>query len=112
MSAPFEFIAGRLCLDFVNTVSERPIGPATREELNDYGRMLQWGRQAGILTARGAEELARLASAQPARARRVLSEALDLRERLHRLFRAIIEHRAPDRADLERFGVALAAVLA
>jgi predicted RNA-binding Zn ribbon-like protein len=112
MSVPFEFIAGRLCLDFVNTVSERPVGPATREDLNDYTHMLQWSRQAGILSARGTRELARRAAAQPARARRVLREARDLRERLHRLFRAIVEHRSPGCADLERFGAELGSALA
>jgi len=111
MSAPFELVAGRLCLDFVNTVSERPIGSGTREDLSDYDRVLQWARQSGILTARGAQELARCAAAQPARARRVLAEAVALRERLHRLFRAIIDRRAPAPEDLDHFGTALAAAL-
>src|SRR5215470_9720550 len=103
MSVAFEFVAGRLCLDFVNTVSERPLGPATREDLTDYARLLQWARQAGVLTARGADALALRAAAQPARARRVLEEAIALRERLHRLFRAIVEGRAPDPEDVDQF---------
>jgi predicted RNA-binding Zn ribbon-like protein len=112
MTAPFELLAGRLCLDFVNTVSERPLGPRTREDLPDYGCLLQWALEAGVLTARGAQALARRAAAQPRQAQRALDDAIALRERLHRLFRTVIDRRPPDAADLERFGAAAADALA
>ena len=112
MTASFELVAGRLCLDFVNTVSERPPGPATREDLGDYARLLQWGLEAGALTTRGAQALARAAAAEPRRAQRALADAIALRERLHRLFRAIIDRGPPALDDLEHFSAALAAVLA
>jgi predicted RNA-binding Zn ribbon-like protein len=109
---PFELIAGRLCLDFVNTVNERPVGPSTRDDLGDYAALLAWSRQAGILTTQGAQELTRAAGRQPAPAQRAWREAIALRERLHRLFRAIIDGRAPDGDDLDRFSASLAEVLA
>lgn len=108
----FELIAGRLCLDFVNTVSERPLGPSTREDLPDYAHLLQWARQADILTARGAHALMREAAMQPTRARRVLSDAIALRERLHRLFRALVDRRPPSPRDVERFAAQAGEVLA
>jgi predicted RNA-binding Zn ribbon-like protein len=112
MAPPFELIAGRLCLDFVNTVNERPVRAGTRNDLPDYASLLRWSQQAGILTARGAQELARRAAEQPVRAQRVLRDALALRERLHRLFRAIIDGRAPDVDDLESYSASLSDVLA
>jgi predicted RNA-binding Zn ribbon-like protein len=112
MPPSFELIAGRLCLDFVNTVSERPVGPRTRDDLPDYAALLQWCGQAGILTSRGAQELARLAERQPARAERVLRDTIGLRERLYRLFRAILDGRAPNADDLDRFNSSLSDVLA
>jgi predicted RNA-binding Zn ribbon-like protein len=112
MPPPFELIAGRLCLDFVNTVNERPVGADTREDLPDYASLLRWSQQAGILTARGAQELGRRAAEQPARAQRVLRDAVALRERLHRVFRAIIDGHAPDADDLERLSASLGEVLA
>jgi predicted RNA-binding Zn ribbon-like protein len=112
MTPPFELVAGRLCLDFVNTVNERPVHAGTRDDLPDYASLLRWSQQAGILTARGAQKLARRAGEQPARAQRVLRDAVALRERLHRLFRAIIDRRAPDADDLERYSASLAEVLA
>jgi len=112
MPPPFELIAGRLCLDFVNTVNERPVRAGTRDDLGDYAALLAWCQQAGILTTRGAQELARVATAQPARAQRALRDAVALRERLHRLFRAIIDGRTPESDDLDRVSSSLADVLA
>jgi predicted RNA-binding Zn ribbon-like protein len=112
MTTSFERIAGRLCLDFVNTVSLRPRGPNSTEYLGNYSLLLAWSRQAGSVSTRHARALAAQARAQPQRALRVLREARALRECMHRLFVAVIARRPPPAGDLRRFDTALAAALA
>ena len=48
----FAFNAGRLCLDFVNTVRSRPSSDR-RDLIDTYDDLLAWARQATILNARG-----------------------------------------------------------
>ena len=111
MNMEFELIGGRLCLDFVNTVAGRPLTPATRDDLPDYAHLLHWARQSGILTLHGARALARAAAADPRRARRVLRDAIALREQLHRLFRASVDGRTPKAEDVQGLGERLSDVL-
>lgn len=47
--AQFDFNAGRLCLDFVNTVRFRPVSDRL-ELINTYEDLMVWARQATILT--------------------------------------------------------------
>jgi len=73
----FEFIAGALPLDFVNTVSW---GDAGEERLRDYADLLAWCRAAGVAHGKGGDE-------------RVLKKALKLRATLHSIFLAHAEGR-------------------
>ena len=65
--SPFEFTGGNPCLDFADTVDDR-ISDHPRELLTDYGRLLQWGEEAGVITARTAERLRHLTSEAPGNA--------------------------------------------
>ncbi len=49
MDSAFELNAGRLCLDFTNTVRARPLSDKI-DLINDYNSLLSWARQATILT--------------------------------------------------------------
>lgn len=113
-TAPFEprfdLSGGRLCLDFVNTVSgDRHDVP--RERLGDYGALLAWARQAGALTAEASARLREEALRRPAEAEAIHRDALLLREALFRLFLAGVESAEPRAADVAllsaRLGLAL-----
>jgi predicted RNA-binding Zn ribbon-like protein len=81
----FELTGGRLCLDFVNTVDNRP-SERRRELLETYADLASWSRQSGILSSREEEELLRRADREPRRASKVLARAISLREALFALF--------------------------
>lgn len=108
MSTPFELVGGRLCLDFVNTVSAWPRGPDTREDLPDYDHLLAWAQATGTLTRQGAAALRAQADARPDLARRAHREALVLRDALYRVFRAVIDRSTPAASDVERVDAAVA----
>jgi predicted RNA-binding Zn ribbon-like protein len=88
-------IAGRLCLDFVNTLawrgSERP-----NDRLARYDDLIAWCRRAGTLAPPDAKALRGRAAADPKAAEAVLARARNLREALHRLFTARGGRRRPD----------------
>jgi predicted RNA-binding Zn ribbon-like protein len=98
-------IGGRLCLDFVNTMGARRIGPAGEmairdEKLNDYFDLVAWARHAGALKDGEAKAVAREALQHPSDAARVLRIGLRLREALFLVLRGIVAGRATRRDDL------------
>jgi predicted RNA-binding Zn ribbon-like protein len=107
----FDLSGGRLCLDFVNTVSDRCAAQPI-ERLGAYGDLIAWAQQAGATTAGAARRLLRAAAAEPARAGRVLAEAIRLREALYRVFDAIAVGKAPRAPDLAIVNAAVPAAFA
>ncbi len=97
---PFEWLGGRTCLDFTNTVTwsdaERP-----NERLGSYGDLLEWGEQASILSEAAARRLRRAARGDPAAADGTLRDAHALREAIHEVIGARAERREPDVAAAE-----------
>jgi len=73
----FEFVAGRLCLDFVNTLYNRNRN-APDDHLHDYASLVEWSQLAGTL-ARGASHRL-LVRADSATGRAALQRARRLRE--------------------------------
>jgi predicted RNA-binding Zn ribbon-like protein len=111
-SAPehaFDFSGGRLCLDFVNTVSGSRATP--KERLNTYHDLVSWGRQAGVLSDREAEHLKDMATRQPEEASRTLAVAISLREALFRIFSGAAECRPQRPEDMEILNTALCRAL-
>jgi predicted RNA-binding Zn ribbon-like protein len=90
--SPFEFTGGNLCLDFTNTVDNRG-SDHPKNLLVSYGDLLQWGSEAGVLSAKLAERLRSIAEAAPGRAQSVLREAVQLRDALYTIFSAVAERR-------------------
>ena len=39
----FQLDRGRLCLDFVNTLGDRPVEPPHEEDLHAYADLVAWG---------------------------------------------------------------------
>jgi predicted RNA-binding Zn ribbon-like protein len=85
----FEFTAGSVCLDFVDTVAHRPDRP--RDLLSSPERLTAWFGQAGLGTVPAA-----LAT------ERQLRDARELREAIHRAAGATILGAEPTPLDLER----------
>ena len=106
-----KLLAGSLCLDFANTAnwhkSEQPV-----ELLNSYTDLVDWSRHANVLNEREAETLLREAADQPIDAESVLSQAVELREAIYRIFATISENARPAVEDLELLNGALGPALA
>ncbi len=86
----FEFTGGLLCLDFANTLEDRP-SDHPRELLNSYSDLVSWSQQARILEDQEAQQLLEEAARRPAEAFIVLQRAVVLRETIYRLFKAVAQ---------------------
>ncbi len=108
----FSIIAGELCLDFVNTLDNRPVPERRKELLCSFADMTEWALQAGAIGPAQRSSLNAEAKAQPARAAAVLNRALELRETLYRILEArLVGHNADER-DRQEFSSALGEALA
>lgn len=83
-----ELIGGALGLDFVNTVDPRH-GPARREYLTDYAKLVSWAVHAGGLDRTGAAALRSAARRDPDAAGRICRDAIALREHAYAIFHAV-----------------------
>src|SRR5262245_6330288 len=90
-AATVHLIAGRVCLDFVNTTSGRGTDQHL-EHLLRYDDLVVWSRRTGLLSADEAATLTALAATMPEAAAAVLARALYLREALHGMFGATAAH--------------------
>ncbi len=106
----YELSGGRLCLDFVNTVSGDRAGRTT-ERMASYADLVAWSRQAEVLDDAGARRLLADARRQPADAEAVHRDALALREALYRIFTAIAGGGEAPADDLARLSDHLARAL-
>jgi predicted RNA-binding Zn ribbon-like protein len=104
---PFEITGGALCLDFANTVDNRP-QKQPRELLHRFADLLAWSRQAGALAAKQAAHLERVAARHPHAARATLRSARELREALFRIFSAAAAGRPALAVDIALFNAAAA----
>jgi predicted RNA-binding Zn ribbon-like protein len=91
--SPFEFKGGNPCLDFANTVDNRTTDHPV-ELITDYGRLLQWGEEAGVITAKTAQRLRHLASEAPGHALTMLRISIQLRDTMFDIFSAVAHRRA------------------
>lgn len=99
-SEPYEFelSGGALCLDFANTLGDRP--RCCEEHLAGYEDLLSWARQAEVLSPQQSRDLDQRAADQPLQAHKVHERALGLREALYRIFGQLARSADPDPADL------------
>jgi predicted RNA-binding Zn ribbon-like protein len=79
---PPKFLAGPLCLEFVNTVTWRGDPNDRGERLTSYLELLLWAVHAGILDAGASKRLLADADRRPAAADAVVRRAVELRESL------------------------------
>lgn len=106
----FELSGGALCLDFANTVADRP--QHRQEHLSSYQDLLEWASQAGIIDDEQSARLLRLADHRKTDATEVFSRAIELRECLYRIFSRIATGDRPHRTDVEELNGWVASAMA
>ena len=111
MPPAFELIAGNPSLDFANTLSGDRFH-APKEKLNEYGDLLAFARQAGLVDAGCARALAERAAREREEAARVLARSIELREAIFRIFWALGTRKKPAPSDLGLLNRELATALA
>jgi predicted RNA-binding Zn ribbon-like protein len=105
-----EFVGGRLCLDFANTVDWR--ARAEPEELlPGYEDLVAWSVRAGALSATEAQRLSWQAEERPRAASAAFARAVDLREAFYRVARAHATGSTPRDEDLASVARAYAAAV-
>jgi predicted RNA-binding Zn ribbon-like protein len=81
----YDFESGALSLDYANTnewhASESPV-----EHLADFSSLVNWGMEAGLVSAEAAEQLRQMAADQPEEASQAYKLAIQLREAIYRVF--------------------------
>jgi predicted RNA-binding Zn ribbon-like protein len=103
----FDFTGGLLCLDYTNTVEDRPdVQP--QELLKSYHDLVSWGQQAQVLTEQEARQLLEEAEHHPAEAYEVLQRAVTIREAIFRIFKSVAEEVSPEENDLDTLSAAVA----
>ena len=95
-------VGGDLALDLLNTRTGPKEGDPDGDVLERYEDLVAWAQHLGIIAAREAEDLRRRAARQPAEAAAAFERALETRDALDRLFRAVAHADAPREADLAR----------
>lgn len=109
-SGTYDATAGRLCLDFANTLSNR-LSDEPHEWLDTFTNLVTWGRLVGVLSDEVARSLLQEAAAQPEEARRALKLAIELRETIYRIFSATAAGGSPVAADLDALNTTLSQAL-
>lgn len=93
------FIGERLCLNFANTASwhnrEQPI-----ERLINYETLVYWSKQMEIITLSQEKHLLEQAEISPHQAEKALANAIELREAIFRLFKAVATGQQGNSLDL------------
>jgi predicted RNA-binding Zn ribbon-like protein len=91
----FSLCGGSLCLDFVNTVDERPgyadglPAPAHADLLSSWSDFVDWARQAG------AANIKKATAVTPNGAKKRLLRFQHLREQIFRVLLSVVMHKTP-----------------
>ena len=93
-------VGGNLALDFVNTRTFAPGGQPNVESLSRFDDIVDWARHVELVNDDEAHRMRRRARRQPEVARKAFEHALEVRDRLDRLFRAIAVDRPVPRTML------------
>jgi predicted RNA-binding Zn ribbon-like protein len=102
----FDLDGGRLCLDFVNTLSS-----TSGEHLGGFRDLVSFARQSHLITRSDADRLHKQAAKTPAEARQVMQRTLRLRSALRGVFSAVAAGEAVPPDDLETMNEELGASL-
>jgi len=107
--SPFDLSGGAVCLDFINTLGDRPV--RAQEKLHDPSDLLRWAEAVGILEKKAIRELQDRIRRDPDAAAAALRAAIELRETLYEIFSALAAGRPADPVGLAALNAALAEAL-
>ncbi|ASK64011.1 hypothetical protein CFK37_18545 [Virgibacillus phasianinus] len=102
-----DLLGGRLCLDFANTVSWHDSSEKSQELLTSYEKLINWSLHANILKEQQSLSLLKKAESQPAKAKEVLQQAVELRESIYQIFSLVSNNETPVSKDLSILNEAL-----
>jgi predicted RNA-binding Zn ribbon-like protein len=102
-----KLLGGWLCLDFANS-AEIENSEIVLEYLHTYDDLLDWSRQAGILTDTQIAPLQHIAAKHPSQAAATLTQAHSLRAIIYRIFTAIVSDETPQPDDLRTLNASYA----
>jgi predicted RNA-binding Zn ribbon-like protein len=103
----FEFIGGALCLDFANTIHDSQ-AEDNEDELRAISDLLQWAREAGILSSADHDRLAAHYGRHSREAAAALAKAIAVRDLLLSTFAGIAKRRSVSPQRLSELNSALA----
>jgi len=101
----FELTGGALCLDFANTLGDRP--RSQNEHLRTYEDFLRFSRQTGTIPLEDLEGLEQLLRECPTCADAAFERILDVREAIYRIFSAEAVGKTPGEDDVRILNSAL-----
>jgi predicted RNA-binding Zn ribbon-like protein len=107
----FDFTSDSLCLDFTNTVEDRPV-EKRRDLLTAYRDLVEWGVQAMLLDEEQAQRLLTMAAQDHQAAGEALLRAIRVRETLYRIFFAVAQEEQPSQADMQTLNEVLSEAMA
>jgi predicted RNA-binding Zn ribbon-like protein len=107
----FEFVAGHVALEFVNTVDWRLDAARRHELVTSFDDLLNWARLAEVVDAAQLRELNAAAERDPAGAERAVRRARRVREVLFRLLAAAGRDARPAPRDQRLFNAFVASAL-
>lgn len=96
---------GRPCLDFVNSVDPRE--PQGEDFLPDYAALIAWAKRVRLFGAAELDRIAARAETSPRKAAEAHRRAIELREVLYPVLRALADGGAPSHALAKRFSRAV-----
>jgi len=85
----FELIGGNVCLDFINTLDDRP-SDKPKESLTNYYELARFGEDTGILTPEQLDFFFERVHLMPDEAEDALRRAINLREAMYAVFAALM----------------------
>jgi predicted RNA-binding Zn ribbon-like protein len=103
-------IAGRLCLDFANTLGKHA-SEQTHEFLRSYFDLAEWSNCVSIISDDEERRLLREAGKNPNDAGRVLQHAIKLREIIFNIFSSIARNTPSQKKDIAKFNKKLSQMM-
>jgi predicted RNA-binding Zn ribbon-like protein len=102
----FELIGGSVCLDFINTLDNRP-SEQPKELLTNYYELARFGEDAGILTPEQFDSLCERVDLSLEEAADALRRAIDLREAMYAIFSAVMNKQVAPQPAMDRLNANL-----
>lgn len=99
----YMMVGERLCLNFVNTISWRESEDKRRDWFTSYDKLVDWSSHAGILEEKQTDLLLKKSVQDPSEAEMTLTQAIQLREAIYRIFRSFIKEELINPEDLTNF---------